>query len=207
MRSHRTTPGNRRQRPARAQNTDGSDSNVTSIAGMEAPPMRRRIVPDCVGRSNGAGDLSLKLTHTGASSRPSKPCPNSGDVGVPPADDRAEPHEHLATMLAEMDGRLEMLQQELESLAPSLAPRSAEQPGADADPPSLCAARINEQIVPDEPHSAQADAPQPERPTRGPRTRMPAPRPARRPIGRHGHPARAVATILRPGCAHARRGS
>jgi hypothetical protein len=98
---------------------------------------------------------------------------------VPPADDRAEPHEHLATMLAEMDGRLEMLQQELESLAPSLAPRSAEQPGADADPPSLCAARINEQIVPDEAHSAQADAPQPERPTRGPRTRMPAPRPAR----------------------------
>lgn len=98
---------------------------------------------------------------------------------MPPADDRAESHEHLATMLAEMDGRLEMLQQELESLAHPIAPPPGEQPGADADPPSLPAARRHEQLGPDELHGAKADAPQPQRPARGPRARMPSPRPAR----------------------------
>ena len=91
-------------------------------------------------------------------------------------------------MLAEMDGRLETLQQELELLAHPIAPRPGEQPGADADPPALPAARRQEQLGPDEPHGAKADAPQVERPARGPRVRVAPPRPAR-PTDRPARPS------------------
>ncbi|MEA2183926.1 MAG: hypothetical protein QOF69_3111 [Solirubrobacteraceae bacterium] len=52
------------------------------------------------------------------------------DVDVRAADNSRDAQDHLATMLAEMDHRLEMLQQELESLASPIAPGAAERPPA-----------------------------------------------------------------------------
>jgi hypothetical protein len=65
------------------------------------------------------------------------------------ADNSRESPDHLVTMLAEMDNRLEMLQQELEALACPIAARTAQQP-----PPAPLAA------APDLPSAPAAPRPQ-----------------------------------------------
>jgi hypothetical protein len=86
-----------------------------------------------------------------------------GDLGGPAGSGSGEPEGDLATLLAAMDGRLRLLQQELESVAAPIASRTQQRPepgatdvegctdGAPRLPPSARAPRtapVGEQVVP-----------------------------------------------------------
>jgi hypothetical protein len=114
-----------------------------------------------------------------------------GDLGVSSSTGSGEPQADLAAMLAEMDNRLQALQQELESVAVPIARRGPEARRAprrpDVDP--LAALSAEQQAPAGYEHPSQAVHPAPPAASAPPPAPAPAPeRPVRPPRGALGPP-------------------